>query len=143
MAVEITMVDKTITCNTGEYMKIPPIARNSVFTTTWSECVNLIRSCNFQPDKRHPGFFDPDPDLTQQLALVYKRWSCASEIVPVCACQIEPRKRRKHLDSAFEACFSTQANGRAHPSSKGALWRTGMWVLVPFVFPLALLVITE
>ena len=53
-------------------MLFPPIARNSDFSITWSECVDVSRSCNFrQPDKRLPGFLDPVPGLIQQLALEF------------------------------------------------------------------------
>ena len=62
-------------------MKCPPTDRNSVFSS-WSECVNLSESFHFRPPERSlPGYLDPDPVLSQKLALEYSGMvSCFREI---------------------------------------------------------------
>ena len=59
--------------------KLPPTDRNAG-SSSWSECVNQSESFHFRPpDRPLPSYLDPDPALSQKLALKYKRWSCASE----------------------------------------------------------------
>ena len=100
-------------------MKIPPIARNNVSPVTWSECVKLSDSHSFrQPDRRLPGFLDLHPNLTQQLALEYRRWSCASEAFVLSTCEIEPRERRKYLGRASEDEFQLKPTVHRIPSAE-------------------------
>ena len=74
--------------------------------TAWSECVELSHWCTFRhPDRRLPGFLDPDPGLTQQFALKHKRWSRASETFLISVCDIEPKEQRKYVGRASETSF--------------------------------------
>ena len=106
-------------------MTIPPITRNSVFLVTRSECVKLSDSHSFrQPDRRLPGFLDPDPDLTQQLALECRRWSCASETSLLSTCENEPKERRKYLGRASDLRLSFSSNRKSSASlqRRSILW---------------------
>ena len=98
-------------------MKNPPIDRNSVFPTSWSECVNLSTSSHFRdPDRSLPGYPDPDLVLSQKLALEYKRWSCASETVLMSTCGIEAEEISWKSISNY---FSIQTCCPAHPCCRG------------------------
>ena len=88
-------------------MKFPPIDRNAG-SSSWSECVNLVESFHFRPpDRSLPGYLDPDPVLSQKLALEYKRWSHASEtfLLSTCETQASPSERRRFLGRGSDTTF--------------------------------------
>ena len=66
----------------------------------------MSKSSHFRPpDKSLPGYLDPDPGLSQKLALDYKRWSCASENFLLSKCETEVTDRRKFLGRGSETSF--------------------------------------
>ena len=86
-------------------MKLPPIDRNAG-SSPWSECVNQSESFHFRPpDRPLPGYLDPDPALSQKLALKYKRWSCASENFLLSKCETETSNRKRFLATGSETVF--------------------------------------
>ena len=85
-------------------MKFPDFDRNAKFSS-WTECVRLSKSFHFRPpDRPLPGYIDPDPVLSQKLALDYKRWSCASENF-LSKCGTEATDCRKFLGRGSETPF--------------------------------------
>ena len=86
-------------------MKFPPFVRNAGFYS-WSECVKLSESFHFPPlDRSLTGYLDPDPAVSQELALDYKRWSCASENFLLSKCETEATDRKKFLGRGSETSF--------------------------------------
>ena len=86
-------------------MKCLPTDRNSVLSSE-SECVNLTESFHFRPpDRSLPGYLDPDPILSQKLALEYKRWSRASENFLMSKCETEASERRRFLGRGSKTTF--------------------------------------
>ena len=85
--------------------KFPDFDRNASFYS-WTECVRLSTSFHFgPPDRLLPGYIDPDPALSQKLALDYKRWSCASENFLLSKCGTEATDHRKFLGRGSETSF--------------------------------------
>ena len=59
--------------------KFPRLDRNAG-SVPWSDFIHQSKSLHFQPPcVSLPSHLDPDPRLSQKLALRYKRWSSASE----------------------------------------------------------------
>ena len=86
-------------------LKFPAFDRNAAFSS-WPDCVKLSESFHFRPpEKSLPGYLDPDPALSQKLALVYKRWSCASENFLLLKCETEGTDRKKFLGRGSETSF--------------------------------------
>ena len=76
-------------------MKFPHIDRNAV-SASWSEFIHQSESFHFQPpDIPLPSYLDPDPILSQKLALKYKRWSSASEKFLMSKCDAEMPSQKK------------------------------------------------
>ena len=66
----------------------------------------MSKSFHFKPsDRPLTGYLDPDPALSQKLALDYKRWSCASENFLLSKCGTEATDRRKFLERGSETSF--------------------------------------
>ena len=86
-------------------MKLPPIDRNAG-SSSWSECVKQSESFHFRPpDRPLPSYLDPDPALSQKLALKYERWSCASENILLSKCETETSDRKRFLGRGSETNF--------------------------------------
>ena len=86
-------------------MKFPFLDRFAG-SSSWSECVKQSESFHFRrPDRSLPGHFDPDPALSQKLALKYERWSCASENSLLSKCDTETSDRKRFLGRGSETTF--------------------------------------
>ena len=97
-------------------MKFPPIDRNAG-SSSWSECVHQSDSFHFRPpDRPLTSYLDPDPALSQKLALKYKRWSCASENFLVSKCAAETSHQKRFLGRGSETHFRLKP---AHPAREG------------------------
>ena len=86
-------------------MKCPPIDRNPG-SSSWSKCVHQSDSFHFSPpDRPLPSYLDPDPALSQKLALKYKRWSRASENFLLSTCEAETSNQKRFLGRGSETKF--------------------------------------
>ena len=86
-------------------MKFPPIDRNAG-SSSWSECVHQSDSFHFRPpDRPLSSYLDPNPALSQKLALKYKRWSCASENFLLSKCEAEMSNQKRFLGRGSETNF--------------------------------------
>ena len=113
-------------------MKFPAVDRNVAFVS-WPDCVEMSRSSHFRPpDKSLHGYLDPDPGLSQKLALDYKRWSCASENLLLSKCATEVTDRKKFLGRGSETSFRLKPVVQRIPPGDDHFCRSGMPILVPF-----------
>ena len=91
-------------------MKFPAFVRNVAFVS-WPDCVRMSESSHFRPpDKSLPGYLDPDPGVSQKLALDCKRWSCASENFLLSKCETEVTDRKKFLGRGSRDFLSPQTS---------------------------------
>ena len=73
---------------------------------SWSECVHQSDSFHFRPpDRPFPSYLDPDPTLSEKLALKYRRWSCASENFLLSKCEAETSNQKRFLRKGSETSF--------------------------------------
>ena len=86
-------------------MKFPSVDRNAG-SVSWSDFIHQSRSLHFQPPSRTlPTFLDPDPSLSQKLALKYKRWSSASVKFLLSKCEAEKLNQKNFLGRGSEINF--------------------------------------
>ena len=86
-------------------MKFPRIDRNAL-SASWSDFAHQSKSLSFQPpDISLPSYLDPDPRLSQKLALKYKRWSSASERFLLSKCETGKANQKNFLGRGSETKF--------------------------------------
>ena len=97
-----------------------PVLDRVAAVVSWPDCVKLSESFHFwPPDKSLPGYLDPDPGLSQKLALDYKRWSCASENFLLSKCEPGVTDRKKNSGKRVRDLFSPQTSCPAYLSWRG------------------------